>query len=106
MKLFIATALSALLLAGAAQAASVTNNETSAQTIKILTGNAEQTFVLNPSDTITLDENLCAESCVLALQNGDEFEVLKADELVLEEGGVYMNPVQQGSAGGAEQSRQ
>lgn len=106
MKLISAVAVSAVLFAGAAQAATITNNEAAAQTIKILAGDAEQVYTLNPADSIAIDENLCPESCVLALQNGDEFEITKSDDLVLEQGGVYMNPVQQGSGAETGQPRQ
>lgn len=106
LKFISVLALSTAVFAGGAYAATITNNETSVQTVKILSGDKEQSFTLNPSDQITVDQSLCGETCVLALQGGDEFEFVLADDLVLEEGGVYLNPPQQGAAGETQQNRQ
>src|SRR5665811_1987982 len=106
LKFIPVLALSTALFAGGAFAATITNNETSVQTVKILSGDKAQSFTLNPSDQITVEQSLCGETCVLALQNGDEFEFVQADDLVLEQGGVYLNPPQQGAAGEPQQKSQ
>lgn len=106
LKLFSVVALAAALVTGSALAATITNNETSVQTIKVISGDRQESFTLNPSDSISVDPSLCGEACVLALQNGDEFEFVQADDLVLEQGGVYLNPPQQGAAGEPQQNRQ
>lgn len=106
LKLFSVVALTAALVTGSAVAATITNNETSVQTIKVIAGDRQQSFTLNPSDTIAVDQSLCGDVCVLALQNGDEFEFVQADDLVLEQGGVYLTPPQQGAAGESQQNRQ
>ena len=98
--------LAAALSAGRAQAATITNNEAKAQSFRVYSGDRQQTFTLNPSDTVTIDDSLCGDICVLALQNGDEYEFALTEDLVLDEGTVYSNPPQQGGAGDSGQPRQ
>lgn len=106
LKTFLVAAVAAAVFASGAQAATITNNETKAQTIKVLSGDREQSFTLNPADMVAIESDLCQEVCILALQNGDEFEFALTDDLVLEDGAVFMNPPQQGAAGEPNQNRQ
>lgn len=106
LKQLAGAAFAAAALATGVQAATITNNETKPQTIKVYSGDRQQSFTLNPADSVTIDQSLCAEVCVLALQNGDEFEFALNDDLVLEEGAVYSIPPQQGGAGEPGQPRQ
>lgn len=103
---FSVVAISAAVFAGGALAATITNNETSVQTVKVISGDRQESFTLNPADTVTVDQSLCGDACILALPSGDEFEFVQADDLILEEGGVYLNPPQQGAAGEPQQNRQ
>jgi len=104
--LIAVAAVTAALFAGSAQAATITNNEAKPQTFKVYSGDRQQSFTLNPSDSVTIDESLCGDVCVLALQNGDEYEFALTEDLVLDEGAVYSNPPQQGGAGESGQTRQ
>lgn len=96
LKQFTGAAFAAALLAGGAQAATITNNEAKPQTVKVYSADRQETFTIMPSDTITVD-HICQNDCVLALQNGDEFEFARNDDLLLEEGAVYSNPPAQGA---------
>jgi hypothetical protein len=99
LKMIMGAALAGVVFATAAQAATITNNEAKPMSFKVQSGEKQQAFTLNPSDTVAIDDALCPESCVLALQNGDEFEFAFNEDLVLEQGAVYVNPPSQGGAG-------
>lgn len=96
LKFFTGAVLVAGLISAGAQAASITNNEPGAQTFKVYAGERQQAYTLQPSETVTIDEGLCPESCVLALNNGDEFDFAYNEDLVLEQGAVFVTPPAQG----------
>ena len=89
-------AIAAWLIASTAQAATITNNETTPQTVKLLSGDRQETITILPADTVTVDK-LCPRDCSLVLQGGEEFEVGKNDELILEDGAVFSHPPTQGA---------
>lgn len=99
LKFLVGAALVAGIFSAGAHAATITNNEPSAQTFKIYAGERQQDFTLQPSDTVMIDEGLCPESCVLALSNGDEFEFAYNEDLILEQGAVFVNPPSEGGSG-------
>lgn len=105
-KYLLGVALGAFLFATGAQAATITNNETQDQIITLKQGDRSESYTIAPSGTLNIEEGLCPNECVLALPNGDEFDVVRGDELILEEGGVYLNPPAQGSANEPQQNQQ
>lgn len=98
LKLISVAAFAAVFIATGAQGATIMNNETTPQKIKIIAGDVEKSFTVAPSDMISVDE-FCTGNCVLALESGTEFEFASGEELMLEDGGVYVNPPAQGSGG-------
>ena len=99
-------ALATALFASGAHAATITNNEAKPQAIKVYSADRSENFTILPSDTLKIDPALCPNSCVLSLQNGDEYEFTLGDVLFIEEGAVFSEPPAQGSAGETDQSRQ
>jgi hypothetical protein len=95
MKLISVVAFAAVFIASSAQGATIMNNEATPQSIKIISADKEKTFTVSPSDMISLDE-LCPEKCVLVLQDGSDFEFASGEELMLEDGTVFVNPPAQG----------
>lgn len=106
LKFLVGTVLLSGIVSAGAQAATITNNEPSAQTLKVYAGERQQDFTLQPSDSVTIDEGLCPESCVLALSNGDEFEFAYNEDLILEQGAVFVNPPAEGGTGEPTQPQQ
>ena len=98
IKLTSVVGLAAVFIASGVQAATIKNNEETPQTFRVFSADTEKTFTVAPSDMISVDE-LCPESCVLTLQNGSEFEFARDESLMLEDGGVYVNPPAQGDDG-------
>lgn len=105
-KTLLGAVLASALFASGAYAATITNNESQPQTVKVYSSDRSENYTIMPSDTLEIQDNLCPTECVLSLQNGDEYDFARGDELVLEEGGVYMTPPAQGGASEGDQPRQ
>ena len=80
MKFLIATlvALAGLAAAPALQAAQLTNQGDTTQNIKLVNGDEEKEFSVQPGETIDLQ---CASYCVLIVGDNEEYE-LRADDVI------------------------
>lgn len=68
-------------------AATIHNNEATAQILRIVENGQEQKLELQPSTSAT---DLCATKCDLYIGNDpDPYEVSAADSLVIEDGKLY-----------------
>lgn len=89
------TILTALFLMAPANAATITNNETSDQKITVLQGDSSEQFNFTPGQKI---DGVCSASCTLRLGNGDEFELEPEDVVSIEDGSLFVEPQSQGAA--------
>ncbi|MDH3580846.1 MAG: hypothetical protein OEM91_09515, partial [Hyphomicrobiales bacterium] len=79
-----------------ASATTVTNLESAPLTVKIQSAGTEGSVTVLPSEKKDID-HLCTIECSITLHSGDEYEFAKDDNIILEDGGVFFEPVAQGS---------
>lgn len=98
--LIVATSVLAILLTtGAAEAASITNHDTTPYEIVVVEGEQERRITVEPDQSV---ENICATSCTLAITADSEVvEIAQTDELLIEEGQVYLLEPQSPDSGDA-----
>ncbi len=86
MKSILVFAGAVALLAGTAQAASITNRDTTEHSIVITAGGGEgapQEIVIAAEESVT---GVCMEGCMMGVDGGDAMEVGSDEQLVIQDG--------------------
>jgi hypothetical protein len=103
--LFLAAVLAPVVVFSGAEAATITNVDTTPYTLSIRSQDTQGQVTVMPSEKVSIDE-LCPEKCIITMQNGDEYDVVKDDDLQLEGGGIFFEPSTQGSGPSEQPSEQ
>ena len=82
--------LAALISGTSAMAASLTNYESSDQTVIITEGNNKTTVTLAPENMV---DEICMQGCLLELPNGDEYEIAANEIASIEGGKIYIDGI-------------
>lgn len=76
------------------EAATITNHDAKAYDIVVVEGEQEKHITVEPDQSV---DNICATACTLAITPDSEIvEIAQADELLIEEGQVYLLEPQTG----------
>lgn len=91
------SAIAALLLTSAAQAATIANRDNKDVKVRIVVGNARQDIILQPGKVV---EGVCQKGCILRLDDNenDEYELDGSRSVSIEEGFLYDDGVVAGGA--------
>jgi hypothetical protein len=82
-----------------AQALSITNRETTPQTLTVMAGDNKDVVTIDPEQAV---EGICNAGCVIQLKNGDEYEFEGTEIVSMEDGALFLDdagpaPAEQGS---------
>ena len=97
-KVIPAGASALLCLASTAFAVSISNREDTAQTLTVIAGEARESHVIKPAETL---DGVCKNGCLLRLNNDmrdDPYELQGSDVVSIENGELWLEDAGEASA--------